>query len=75
MRVDYINSDVQDDFVRCTFIGFDVKGRRRPVIDLDTNDLRDLVYIAKEFRRRQKSLARKANERGDTITQAGVALD
>lgn len=75
MKVDYINSDQRDDFVRCTFIGYDAQGRRRPVIDLDSSDLHSLVQIAKEFRKRQKALAQKHNNRADNITQAGVSLE
>lgn len=73
MKVNYINADVQDDFVRCTFIGFDKRGRtRRPVIDLDTSDLRCLIELAKEFRGRQKRLATLRLARVADITGTGL---
>lgn len=68
MKVDYINHEVHDDFVRVTFIGSDTSGRRRPVIDLDTADLRNLVATAKQFRQRQLALRRKYESRIEDLT-------
>lgn len=73
MKVDYINSDIRDDFVRVTFVGFDTKGRRRPVVDLDYNDLVTLLHNAREFRARQRANARRLAARADAITQTGLS--
>lgn len=76
MRVDYFNCEMRDDCARVTAVGYDPKTgkRRHPVIELDADDLGQLIEIAKAFRRHQKRLAANHNERGDRITQAGVAL-
>ena len=76
MKVDYINCEQREGCARVTFVGFDplTRKRRRPMIELDANDLATLVAIAKSFRDFQKKMAQKHNARGDTITQAGVAL-
>lgn len=73
MKIDYINGSVQNDFVRCTFVGYDKKGRRRPVIDLDTSDLRALISLARDFRRNQRRLAAIHNARIVDLTTSGLA--
>jgi hypothetical protein len=73
VKVDYINHEVHDDFVRCTFIGSDSSGRRRPVVDLDATDLRNLIVMAKEFRQRQRHLVRTRQMRIDDLTSNGLA--
>ena len=73
MIVNYINSEQRRDYVRVTFIGRDASGRvRRPVIDLDANDLAILVGIAKAFRQRQRQIVLVHTERANRITQSGI---
>jgi hypothetical protein len=72
MKVNYINREIHDDFVRVTFIGHDARGRRRPVIDLDATDLRNLINVAKEFRQRQRVIARRYASRADEIANTGL---
>ena len=73
MKVDYINYELTNDAARCTFIGYDSKGRRHPVIELDAGDLAQLIAIAKSFREKQKSIAAIHSSRAERITNEGVA--
>jgi hypothetical protein len=73
MNITQINHSVEDDCVRCTFIGRDASGKlRRPVIEFDTSDLVAMVELANEFRARQRALAVKHTRRAEQITDTGL---
>lgn len=71
MIVNYINAEQRADCVRCTFIGRDADDRtRRPVIDLDSSDLAQLIAIAKAFEVHQQKLARAHIDRAASVRLA-----